>query len=315
VTADGLIDLAHPEAADWLLGTLEPAAAAEFGDHLAGCGDCRTAVAELGHVGRVLQQLPPAVEPPPDLAARIVDSVLAAAAGDRTEVHLPRLPAALLAPRPRPQAPPAQRPLPPPELASLYHPSPGTRHRRAPAAGNGTPAPAAGAARPARRQRRAGRYAIAAAAAAAAAVGLAAAIAFLPGLAGTTSAEAPVIGGGTIGAAVLIVLHPAAGTTASGQATAWHLVGGWSVRLQVRGLGQLAPGQYYACWYARSGNKSRHPVLISAGTFSVGPSGSADVSMWTAADPRQFRTMEITAESPGDASQHSRVILSGVART
>jgi Anti-sigma-K factor rskA len=314
VTADGLIDLAHPEAADWLLGTLEPAAAAEFGDHLAGCGDCQTAVAELGHVGRVLQQLPPAAEPSPDLAARIVDSVLAAAAGDRTEVHLPRLPAALLAPRPRPQAPPAQRPLPPPELASLYHPSPGTRHRRAPAARNDTPAPAAGAARPARRQRRAGRYAIAAAAAAAAAVGLAAAIAFLPGLAGTTSAEAPVIGGGTIGAAVLIVLHPAAGT-ASGQATAWHLPGGWSVRLQVRGLGQLAPGQYYACWYAGSGNKSRHPVLISAGTFSVGPSGSADVSMWTAADPRQFRTMEITAESPGDASQHGRVILSGVART
>ena len=312
MTADGLIDLAHPEAADWLLGTLEPAAAAEFGDHLAGCGDCQTAVAELGHVGRVLQQLPPAVEPPPDLAARIVDSVLAAAAGDRTEVHLPRIPAALLAPRPRAQAPPAQRPLPPPELASLYHPSPETRHRRAPAARNDTPAPAAGAARPARRQRRAGRYAIAAAAAAA--VGLAAAIAFLPGLAGTTSAEAPVIGGGTIGAPVLIVLHPAVGT-ASGQATAWHLPGGWSVRLQVRGLGRLAPGQYYACWYAGSGNKSRHPVLISAGTFSVGPSGSADVSMWTAADPRQFRTMEITAESPGDASQHGRVILSGVART
>ena len=65
MTADGLIDLAHPEAADWLLGTLEPAAAAEFGDHLADCGDCQTAVAELGHVGRVLQQLPPAVEPPP----------------------------------------------------------------------------------------------------------------------------------------------------------------------------------------------------------------------------------------------------------
>jgi hypothetical protein len=269
-------------------------------------------VAELGHVGRVLQQLPPAVEPSPDLAARIVDSVLAAAAGDRTEVHLPRIPAALLAPRPRAQAPPAQRPLPPPELASLYHPSPRTRHRRAPAARNDTPAPAAGAARPARRQRRTGRYAIAAAAAAA--VGLAAAIAFLPGLAGTTSAEAPVIGGGTIGAPVLIVLHPAAGT-ASGQATAWHLPGGWSVRLQVQGLGQLAPGQYYACWYAGSGNRSRHPVLISAGTFSVGPSGSADVSMWTAADPRQLRTMEITAESPGDASQHGRVILSGVART
>jgi hypothetical protein len=307
-----LIDLAHPEAADWLLGTLEPAAAAEFGDHLVGCGDCQTAVAGLGHVGRVLQQLPPAVEPPPDLAARIVDSVLAAAAGDRTEVHLPRIPATLLAPRPRAQAPPAQRPLPPPELASLYHPSPETRHRRAPAARNDTPAAAAGAARPARRQRRAGRYAIAAAAAAA--VGLAAAIAFLPGLAGTTSAEAPVIGGGTIGAPVLIVLHPAVGT-ASGQATAWHLPGGWSVRLQVRGLGQLAPGQYYACWYAGSGNKSRHPVLISAGTFSVGPSGSADVSMWTAADPRQLRTMEITAESPGDASQHGRVILSGVART
>jgi hypothetical protein len=36
--------------------------------------------------------------------------------------------------------------------------------------------------------------------------------------------------------------------------------------------------------------------------------------MWSAADPGQFPTMEITAETSGDASQHGKVILSGRAR-
>jgi hypothetical protein len=33
--------------------------------------------------------------------------------------------------------------------------------------------------------------------------------------------------------------------------------------------------------------------------------------MWSAADPRSFPTMQITAEQPGDAGQHGQVILSG----
>jgi hypothetical protein len=54
--------------------------------------------------------------------------------------------------------------------------------------------------------------------------------------------------------------------------------------------------------------------LISAGTFTVGRAGSADATMRTAADPAQFRTIEITAESRGEAGQQSQVILSGAAR-
>jgi len=54
--------------------------------------------------------------------------------------------------------------------------------------------------------------------------------------------------------------------------------------------------------------------LITAGTFTVGASGSATVQMWSAADPKQFPTMQITEETAGDASQHGTVILSGTAR-
>jgi len=92
--------LAHAEAADWALGTLGPAGSAEFRRHLPGCASCRAAVACFGSVGRLLQHLPPAVEPPPGLRARAVAGVLAAAA--------------------------ARVSLPPPELARLAQVRPGS---------------------------------------------------------------------------------------------------------------------------------------------------------------------------------------------
>ena len=57
------------------------------------------------------------------------------------------------------------------------------------------------------------------------------------------------------------------------------------------------------------------PELITAGTFVVDRSGGGTFSMWSAADLAKFKIMQITAEQPGDASQHGRIILSGVART
>ena len=36
--------------------------------------------------------------------------------------------------------------------------------------------------------------------------------------------------------------------------------------------------------------------------------------MWSAADPTKFKVMQITAERPGDASQHGQVVLSGTAQ-
>ena len=77
---------------------------------------------------------------------------------------------------------------------------------------------------------------------------------------------------------------------------------------------KLKPGQFYECWYAGPGNQPGHPDLITAGTFTVSPDGSATVQMWSAADPRGFPVMQITAELPGDAGQHGQVLLSGTAQ-
>jgi hypothetical protein len=54
------------------------------------------------------------------------------------------------------------------------------------------------------------------------------------------------------------------------------------------------------------------PPFITAGPASrPGPSGSATVQMWSAADPRDFTLMEITAEGAGDGHQRGQVVLSG----
>jgi anti-sigma-K factor RskA len=115
-------------------------------------------------------------------------------------------------------------------------------------------------------------------------------------------------------AQTVIPLHAAAGSAASGQATAVHTDGGWSIRLTVDHLPPLGPGQFYECWYAAPGSRPGHPELITAGTFTVGPAGTGTFTMWSAADPQVFKTMQITAERPGDAGQHGQIILTGTAR-
>jgi anti-sigma-K factor RskA len=79
----GQTDLAHPQAADWVLGTLRPDDAVIFQFHLRGCLHCQAAVAEFGPLGQMLRHLPPAAAPPPALEARTITSVLAAAGQDR----------------------------------------------------------------------------------------------------------------------------------------------------------------------------------------------------------------------------------------
>ena len=108
-----------------------------------------------------------------------------------------------------------------------------------------------------------------------------------------------------------IPLHAPAGNAASGDVTARHNADGWSIQLTVRHLKPLPPGSFYECWYAGPGNQPGHPSLITAGTFVVDSSGNATVQMSSAADPRSFPTMQITAERAGDATQHGPVILSG----
>lgn len=84
------LDQAHPEAVDWVLGTLSAAAASQFQQHLTDCHPCQVAVAEFGQLGQMLQNLPPAVEPSSDLEARTVAGVLAAAASEAATTHILR---------------------------------------------------------------------------------------------------------------------------------------------------------------------------------------------------------------------------------
>ena len=79
----------------------------------------------------------------------------------------------------------------------------------------------------------------------------------------------------------------------------------------VHGLKPLPGDQVYECWYAASGSTRAHPLLVSGGTFVVGNSGSTTVTMTSGVDPRQFRTMEITAEYPGNGALHGTVLLAG----
>jgi hypothetical protein len=97
---------------------------------------------------------------------------------------------------------------------------------------------------------------------------------------------------------------------AAGSATVRHHDGGWEIQLTVDHLPALRPGQFYECWYAGAGNRPGHPDLITAGTFS----GNGTFTMWSAANPAQFQTMQITAGQPGDASQQGAVLLSGTVR-
>jgi hypothetical protein len=240
----GRADLAHPEVAGWLLGKLDPAEADDFRAHLARCPHCQAAVAELAPVGQALRRLPPAVEPPPDLEARTIARVQAAAAAPgrpsraRSRIRWPRWNARLLA-------------------------------------------------------------ATAAAAAAIAAVAVVLSQ-------GSTPARSPV--------AAVIVLRSPSGGPATGRAVVTRQAGGFSIRLSVRGLRPPGPGQFYECWYAGPGNRPGHRELITAGTFTVEGDGNGSFTMWSAADPHVFRTMQITAEHPGDARQQGQIILTGQAR-
>ena len=106
-------------------------------------------------------------------------------------------------------------------------------------------------------------------------------------------------------------LRAPAGGAGSATATVRHYSSGYNIALTARDLPRLGSGQFYECWYAGPGNRSGHLELITAGTFV----GNGTVHMWSAANPARFKIMQITIEQAGDASQHGRVILSGLAQS
>ena len=293
---NGKADLAHPEAADWVLGTLGPAQAEDFPRHLTDCPHCSAAVAEFGQLGQLLQHLPPAAELPPGLEARTIAGVLAAAAK-----------------YPTPKA--ARRSDPEDQAATSLYPIPDVR----PPAGDETRVqprpqlqpPAEPQARPEVTQlpvwrRYQGRLTAVVAAAAAIVI---AAIVIPLSLGGGQSTPAT--------ATVVIPLHATAAAkligdgAATARATARQAGPSWTFDMTVHGLKVLPGNDVYECWYSTSGSTQLHPLLVSGGTFVVDNSGSTTVTMTTGVDPRQFRTMEITAESPGTGALQGAVLLTG----
>ena len=142
--------------------------------------------------------------------------------------------------------------------------------------------------------------------AAAAAVIIAAAIA-IPRLAGGQGVPAQ--------ATVVIPLHATTAAklfgdgAATGQATAHQAGPNWTFQMTVHGLKVLPGYNVYQCWWVGPDSTKTHPQLVSGGTFVVDNSGSATVTMTTGVDPRDFRTMEVTAEPPGTGALTGPVLL------
>jgi hypothetical protein len=325
--SDRDIELAHPEAFDFAFGNLPASQRAGFDRHLSGCRYCRSVVDEYGDIGPVIKNLPPHAEPPASLEDRTVAAMIAVLAGRKAkpatgsggespeddatraypvpEVHRAAAPETFVQPRPRlqPPAEPKTKVQPVPKLRPPARPE--ARPGPPPA---GQPAPDQTAARPVvirlsawRRYR--GRLT--------AVVAIAAAII-------TAAIVLPFsLSGGRITPAQATAVIPLHATTAarlhgSGAATGrvtarQDASGSWTISLTVAHLKSFGDSQWYTCWYV-----SRNGQVASAGTFQVPDGGSWTFLMTSAADPRDFRMMEITLGPPSTNGELAGpVILSG----
>ena len=279
--AEGQADLAHREAADWVLGTLKPAEDADFGRHLTGCPHCRAAVAEFGELAQMLQHLPlPVAAPGTEPLTITIAGVLAAAAEGEAATHVYQSPEA---------CPPAAAP----ESAQA------SEIRLGPSEPEHNERPAGTQVKVSRFPRWLGRLGLIAGAVAAAII----AVVLLYAASGSVPAKA-----------VSFKLGSPSGRAASGMATErLDASGAWNVSLSVQHLTNLGNARFYECWYVGPGQPGRR-LVFSAGTFVIGDDrGSGTFSMTTAVDPQQFRTMEITAEpvSIDDGAQRGTVVLIG----
>jgi Anti-sigma-K factor rskA len=303
------IEAAHPDAFDFVWGSLPAAKRAEFNRHLSGCRYCQGVVQEYSEIGRIVTLLPPHVEPPVGLEDRTVAAMIAALAEEQAEVDRPAGTEDRAATRvyPVPGGHHADEPETPVRPIPDLRP-PVAEETKGPPAPADQPASAGPAARPVVIRlpvwgRHRGRFA--AIAAVAAAIIVAAIVVPLS------------LGRGPAGVTVVIPLHATAAAkvfgagAASGQATARQAGESWTFDLSVHGLKRLPGNEVYVCWWAAPGSTKAHPVLATGGSFVVGDSGSATLTMTTGVDPRDFRTMEITVESPGDGALHGPVLLTG----
>ncbi len=303
------IELAHPEAFDFVFGNLPRDKRAEFNRHLSGCRYCQAIVDEYNDIGQIIKNLPPHVEPPADLEDRTVAAMVAVLAEQRAstdrrsdaedqaatrvypipEVHHPAEPETRVQPRPQLQPPAEDEARPRPSSVDQ-------------------PAPTETQARPTvtrlpvwRRYR--GRLA--------AVVAVAAAII-------TAAIVVPLnLGGGRITPAQATVVIPLYATTAAkvsgygaatGRATARQdASGSWDITLTVQHLKSFGDKRWYECWYV----SQKLGQVAPAGSFQVPASGNRTFHMTSAVDPRDFPLMEITLGPPSsNGAKPATVVLS-----
>jgi hypothetical protein len=298
------IEAAHPDAFDFVFGNLPAAKRADFDRHLTECRYCQAVVDEYSEIGEIIKQLPPHIDPPAELEDRTVAAMVSAQAEQRTQLDAEPSAEDQSATRVYPILQPSA------ESATQLHPRP--IDPATSAEGTGRPAPVDPLAQPVvirlpvwRRP----RARLAAMAAAAAAVIIAALVVI------------PSLGGGRLNpaqATAAVSLHATAAAklmgdgAATGRATAHQAGPSWTFTRTVHGL-KVLPGDndVYECWWVGPGSNQAHPQLVSGGTFVVDNSGSTTVTMTTGIDPRQFSTMEVTAQSPGTGALQGAVLLVG----
>jgi hypothetical protein len=108
--------------------------------------------------------------------------------------------------------------------------------------------------------------------------------------------------------AATFTLRPPPGQAGSATAVARSVTGGFQIKIDLKHLAKLGRGQFYECVYVGQGGGE----LVSGGTFLT---SNGTVTMQSAANPSEFRTIQIRREQPGVDVQHAPVILTGVADT
>jgi hypothetical protein len=282
------IELAHPEAFDFVWGNLPSAKRAGFNRHLTGCRYCQGIIDEYSDIGQIIKNLPPHVEPPPDLEERTVAAMAAAmaeqrAAGPARPSDAEDQATTRFYPVPQPPAEPETQVQPVPQLLPPSEDEAQPTVTRLPVW---------------RRYR--GRLAAVVAAAAAA-------------ITGAIAIPLSLLGSGAATVAIPLAATTAAKVSgfgaATGQATARQdASGSWNITVTVHHLKNFGDAKWYQCWYV----SMQHRQVASAGTFLVPDSGSGTFSMTSAVDPHDFSTMEITIGPPNNTGALSgTVILSG----
>ena len=105
--------------------------------------------------------------------------------------------------------------------------------------------------------------------------------------------------------AATFALSAQPGQAGSATAVARIVHGGYQIQLSLDQLPALRPGQFFECVYVGAGGE-----LVSGGTFAT---SHGTVTMQSAANPGDFRVIQIRREQPGLGVASAPVILSGTA--